>query len=336
MPISSQAWLTLGNKLFRFLQVAVVTLAFGPGLGRAADPLKKIHFQLDWYPDAERGGYICAAVNGYYRAAGLDVDILPASPGVGTFTVLLSGRADLCMAPGDQMLISRAQGLPLVAVMATMEHDPQAVMVHADSPVKTFADLSGRALAVSPGVSWFRYIAQKYHLTYIRELPVNFGVASFLVDPNYIQQVFVTSEPYVCEQQHVKVRTLLIKDSGCDPYRVVATTDQFLARDPAAVQAFVTASIHGWKTYLADPAATDAEIRRENPEMTQGLLDFSRSTLIAGNFVTGDPAKGEAVGRLDPARFTAQYKILRGLGIIPADYNYSTAFTTKFCNPPSP
>jgi NitT/TauT family transport system substrate-binding protein len=325
----------LGNQLVRFFHLAVLALILWPVPGKATDALKKIRFQLDWYPDAERGGYICAAVNGYYRAAGLDVDILPASPGIGTLTALLSRSVDLCMAPGDQVLISRAQGLPLVAVMATMQHDPQGIMVHADSPVKSFADLEGRTIAVAPGVSWFLYITQKYHLTHVRELPVNFGVANFLIDPNYIQQVFVTSEPYVCEQQHVKVRTLLIKDSGCDPYRVVAASDQFLARDPAAVQAFVTASIHGWKTYLADPAATDAEIRRQNPEMTQGLLDFSRNTLIKDGFVAGDPAKGEAIGRLDPARFLAQYKILRGLGIISSDYDYTAAFTTKFCNPPT-
>jgi NitT/TauT family transport system substrate-binding protein len=327
---------TCEGHLFRIFQLALLAIIFLPVLAEATEPLKKMRFQLDWYPDAERGGYICAAVNGYYRAAGLDVQILPASPGVGTLTTLLSHGADLCMAPGDQILMARGQGLPVVAVMATMQHDPQAVMVHAESPVKTFADLDGHAIAIRPAVSWFRYLTQKYHLTHIRELPLNFGVANFLIDPNYIQQVFVTSEPYVCEQQHVKVRTLLIKDSGCDPYRVVATTDELLARDPAAVQAFVTASIRGWKTYLADPAATNVEIRRQNPEMTQGLLDFSRRTLIDDRFVTGDPARGEAIGRLDPARFTAQYKILRGLGIIPADYDYSAAYTTRFCNAPPP
>jgi hypothetical protein len=66
--------------------------------------------------------------------------------------------------------------------------------------------------------------------------------------------------------------------------------------------------------------------------MTQGLLDFSRRTLIEGQFVAGDPAKGEAVGRLDPARFAAQYKILRGLGIISTDFDYTAAYTTRFCN----
>lgn len=318
-----QGWATL--VLF-LLGVVLSPVDFALGAG----PLKKIRFQLDWYPDAERGGYLCALVKGYYRDAGLDVEILPASSRVSPIGALLTGQIDLSMSPGDQAMIARSQGLPLVAVMATMQHDPQAVMVHDESPVKSFADLDGHAIAVAPGVSWFLYITRKYHLTHIRELPQNFGLANFFVDPNYIQQVFVTSEPFVCQQQHVKVRTLLIKDSGCDPYRVVITSDRLVARDPAMVQAFVMASIHGWETYLSDPAATDVEIRRENPEMTQALLDFSRQTLIDGHFVLGDASKGEAMGKLDPARFTAQYKILRGLSVIPTDFDYTKCFTGQF------
>lgn len=320
---SRQGWVAL-VALF-------LVIGLAPALRAGGDPpLKKIRFQLDWYPDAERGGFICAMVKGYYRAAGLDVQILPASSRTSPLGSLLTGQIDFSMNQGDQVMIARGQGLPLVCVMATMQHDPQAVMVHDESPVRDFAGLDGHTIAVATGASWFQYVTKKYHLSHVRELPLNFGLGNFLVDPNYIQQVFVTSEPFVCQQQNVKVRTLLIKDTGCDPYRVVVASDQLVARDPAAVQAFVSASVRGWKTYLTDPTATDAEIRRENPEMTQALLDFARKTLINGHFVLGEPSKGEAMGRLDPARFAAQYKILRDLGIIPQDFDYAKSFTGQF------
>jgi NitT/TauT family transport system substrate-binding protein len=300
----------------------------------AADPLKKVRFQLDWYPDAERGGFICAAVNGYYRDAGLDVEIIPASPNLAPMGPLLAGNIDFFMGQSDQLMIARSQGLPIVAVMATMQHDPQGVMVHEESPVKTFADLEGHSIAVAPGTAWFLYIVKKYHLKDVREMRVTFNVANFLHDPTYIQQVFVTSEPYICQQHGVKVRTLLIKDSGCDPYRVVVTSDKLVASDPAMVQAFVEASIKGWKTYLTDPAATDAEIKKRNPQMTQGLLDFSRQTLIDGHFVLGYPDKGESMGKLDPARFQSQYKILRDLNVISTDFDFTKSYTDQFTHAP--
>lgn len=327
--------LNLLHPVFRIVVLAFACAVAGAGGHAAADPLKKIRFQLDWYPDAERGGYICALVNGYYKDAGLDVEIIPANPGLSPLTAVLTGSIDFCMTQSDQTMIARSQGLPVVNIMATMQHDPQAVMVHDESPVKTFADLDGHAVAVQPGTSWFLYITKKYNLTHVREARLTFGVANFLIDPNYIQQIFVTSEPYACQQRGVKIRTLLIKDTGCDPYRSVYTTEKKISADPAAVQAFVTASIKGWKTYLGDPASTDAEIKRRNPQITQGLIDFSRKTLIDGHFVAGDEEKGEAIGKLDPARFAAQYKILRGVNVLPNDFDYTKCFTTQFIAPAS-
>jgi NitT/TauT family transport system substrate-binding protein len=314
----------------RFFILFCQTLFLFTALDASAAPLKKIRFQLDWYPDAERGGFICALVNGYYRDAGLDVQILPAIPNVSPLSAMVAGKIDFFMWQSDQLTIARSQGLPLVGVMATMQHDPQAVMVHDESPVKTFSDLSGHAIAAMPASSWLLYIIKKYHLTGVREMRMTFGVANFLVDPNYIQQVFVTSEPYLCLQHGVKVRTLLIKDTGCDPYRVIITSDSVVASDPAAVQAFVSASIKGWESYLTDPATTDAEIKKLNPQMTQDLLNYSRQTLIDGHFVLGYPEKGEAMGKLDPARLQNQYKILRDLNVINHDFDFTKCYTEQF------
>ncbi len=300
-----------------------------------ADPPKKIRFLLDWYPQAETGGYICALVKGYYKDAGLDVEILPANPSIPAGNAVIAGTADISMSTEPDVLLNRQRGLPFQCVMATMQHDPKAVMVHAEDAVKDFPDLEGRAIAVAPGGAWFLYIVKKYHLQRVQERRLTLGVANFLEDPTYIQENFVTSEPYACLQQGVKVRSLLISGSGYDPYRVVFTTDQFIQQNPAAVQAFVTASIKGWQTYLVDPAATDEEIKKRNPQMTQGQLDFSRKTLIDGHFITGFPEKGEAVGLLDSARFESQDKIMVGLGLVPPDFDFHTAFTTQFCRPPA-
>ncbi|HEY0256425.1 MAG TPA: ABC transporter substrate-binding protein [Candidatus Methylacidiphilales bacterium] len=320
------------RRLWILLGLLVLGSWGGPPAG-AEQPLKKIRFLLDWYPQAEQGGYFYALVHNYYKDAGLDVEIIPASPGMFSTNVVIAGGADISMAPGDQIMQASAQGLPLVSVMTTMQHDPKAIMVHDESPVKDFPDLDGHAIAVLPGQTWFLYLVKKYHLTKIRELRMNFGVANFLHDPNYIQESFVTSEPFFCSQHGVKVRSLLVKDTGCDPYRAAFTTDKLIQSDPAAVQAFVSASIKGWKQYLVDPASTDEEIKRRNPQMTQAQLDYSRGKLIEFHFIEGDPAKGDAVGKLDPARFAAQYKIMRDLNVITSDFDYTKSYTTQFCSP---
>jgi NitT/TauT family transport system substrate-binding protein len=289
---------------------------------------------LDWYPQAEHGGYYYALIHNLYKDAGLEVTIIPANPGMAPSTAVTTGACDLGLETSDKITVARGEGLPLVSIMATMQHDPKAIMVHADSPVQSIPDLDGHTIAVAPGASWFLYIVAKYKLTKIREARMTQGVGNFVHDPNYIQECFITSEPYFCEREGAKVRTFLIQDTGCDPFRIVFTTDRFLNSNKAALRSFVSASVEGWKRYLQDSRETDEAIKKLNPQMTQGQLDFSRNALIQHHFIEGFSDKGEAAGQLDPERLAKQYQILRETNIIRKDYDFTKSYTTEFCGAP--
>ena len=89
--------------------------------------------------------------SGYYKAEGLDVTLLPL-PQYGSVAQLVStGKADFGLGSSDQILEWDSNGLPLIAVAATMQHDPQAIMVHKDSPVHDFKDLEGQTIAAQTG-----------------------------------------------------------------------------------------------------------------------------------------------------------------------------------------
>ena len=324
------------NGLTAFAACLLVLVAGSTPLPaqQAADaPLKKVSLLLDWYPQAEQGGYYYALVNGLYKKAGLDVDIIPISPNVVGSAQLAVGRVQFGLSTSGDVLTARARGLPLVAVMAAMQHDPKGVIVHDESSIHSFADLDGHALAVAPGSAWFKYIVQKYHLSHIQENRLTLNNAYFLHDPNYSQECYVTAEPYFIEKSGEKVRTLLVKDTGFDDYRVVATSDSFLANNKDVVKAFVTATIAGWQGYFKDPAATDAEIKKRNPEMTQGQMDYTFKVLMDDHFIDGDASRGEAIGQINMARVKDQYQILRSLNVLPDDFDYTKAFDTDFCAP---
>jgi NitT/TauT family transport system substrate-binding protein len=299
-----------------------------------ADPaLRKVSLTLDWYPQAENGGYFCALAEGYYRQAGLDVDILTA-PSKGTVEPLVAfGKSEFGLSTTDRVLMARNHGVPIVAVMASMQHDPTAIMVHAESPIKDFPDLEGHVIAAPPGVIWLPYLVHRYGLKHVGEIPHTFENATFIHSPDYIEEILVTAEPYFMALHDVKIRYLLIMNSGCDPYHTLITSESVIARDPALVRAFVAASREGWRRYLVNPKAADAAIIRANPEMTQGQLDFSRLALIDGHFVDGFAAKGEDVGLMTVPRFESQYKLLRSIGVLDHDFAFDTALTTEFLTP---
>lgn len=324
-------------KSLRFILFAALLLATGfqfTGCRRSQTPpaggLTPLRLQLDWYPQPEHGGFFEAQRQGYYQAEGLDVTIVPL-PQYGSVAQLVStGKADIGLGSSDQILEWDSNGLPLLAVSATMQHDPQAVMVHKNSPIQSFKDLEGHAVAAQPGAVWLKYVISRNNLHNVREIPSTLSIANFLADPNYVQQIFITSEPFFAKQAGAEVRTLPISNSGYDPYRVQFTTRSFADQHPDIVAKFVRASIRGWQQYLKDPTATNALLLKLNPALNPQQEAYTAQALKEGGFVMGEDTTGAQTGRMAAARWTASYEQLKSLKILQGPLDPATAYSLKF------
>jgi NitT/TauT family transport system substrate-binding protein len=283
----------------------------------ASAALPKVRFKTDWYAQAEHGGFYQALAKGYYRDAGLDVAIVPGGPGVLVPQVMLAGQVDIAMGASDDLVIWGAKGLPFVAVGVYMEHDPQAILVHDESPVRTFADLDHRTIMAVQGVNWIEYLKAHYHIDF-NLIPENYGIAQFMADKDFIQQCFVTNEPYYVRKNGGHPRTLLIADSGFDPYRVIYTTQRYLRDHPAEVRAFVAASLRGWDDFMnGDPAPAEALIAKDNENMTNEFMDFSIKVMRDERIFSGKAELGERMGLMTRRRMQDQVELLFQLKIIP-------------------
>ena len=296
----------------------------------APSDLMKVTLQADWYPQPEHGGFYTALVKGYYRDEGLDLNIQPGGPYVVVPQQVASGAAQFGMASSDQILESVAAGQPLVAVAATMQRDPQGIMVRKDSPIRTFEDLNGHTVAVKLGSTWFEYLLKRYKLDGVREVPATFSVANFVADPQYIQQAFATSEPFFAHQAGVETRVLLTSDAGYNPYRVMFTTREFLHQHPDAVAKFVRASIKGWRDYLNDPTLGNAAVSKANPALNPQWMQFTWQAMRDGGFVAGDDRSGKQLGNMEAERWTTMYNQLLELKVIEKPFDPATAYTLQF------
>ncbi len=318
------------RKLFSFAAFALAILLSGCHSKPATETngLTPVRLQLDWYPQPEHGGFFTAQRLGYYKAEGLDVTIDPLPQYGSAAQLVANGKEDIGLGSSDQILEWASNGLPLVAISATMQHDPQAIMVHAASPIHSFADLEGHTIAAQTGATWLKFVTSRYHLQHVRQIPSTLSVANFLADPNYVQQIFITSEPYFAKQGGADVRTILISSSGYDPYRVAFTSRDYLAQHPDVVAKFVRASIHGWQSYLQDPAPTNAMLLQLNPALNPAQEAYTAQALRDGNFVPG--TDGDQTGHMTAARWQASYDQLKALGILHGPLDPTTAYTLQF------
>lgn len=281
-----------------------------------SDSLTPVQLQLDWFPEPAHGGFFQALEKGYYADVGLAVEIIPGGPGGRPTQKVASGQVPFSMGRSDDMMLAAAQGLPVLIVAGLMQHDPQALLLHQDHPVNTFADLDGRAVMAYPGSAWIPYLQKRFDIE-LDLLPMSFGLARFVADPDLIQACFVTDEPYRLRQQGVAVKTLLLADSGYDPYRVIVAHRPFAEANPEIVRAFVAASIRGWWDYIrGNPSPAHGHIAQENDHMTPDQMVYSHSQMIMQRFVEGDPAAGESIGALNPDRLTNHAELLHQLGVL--------------------
>ncbi len=117
----------------------------------AGKALIHVSLQTDWYAQPEHGGFYEALVKGYYRDAGLDVEIRQSSPVTIVQQVVATGQADFGIGSSNDVIVAAGRGIPLVMVGALMQRDPQALMFHRGSGIKTFQDLNGRNVMAAPG-----------------------------------------------------------------------------------------------------------------------------------------------------------------------------------------
>lgn len=296
----------------------------------------KVRFQTDWFPEPEHGGYYQALARGFYAAEGLDVEILPGGPNSGFLTAVATGRSDLGMGNGDDVITAIARGVPVRIVAAEMQHDAQGILFHQEHPVRSVHDLDGQVIMAGPGSVWVQLVQQRYGVKFHLR-PLAGDLARFMNDPTFLQQCFVTNEPYFARQRGAKAGAVLVAHlcPEYDPYRVMFAGRDFLAKHPDVVRRFVRASVKGWVDYLTgDPAPADALLQKLRPDLPEEFLTYSIRAMKDNRLVLGDAARGERMGLLTRERLQREINLLREVGVLDRSVTVDDAATLEFIPPP--
>jgi ABC-type nitrate/sulfonate/bicarbonate transport system substrate-binding protein len=245
-----------------------------PG-GAPTDPdsgAQKIRIALDWTPNTNHTGLYVAQQEGWFRAAGLDVEFLPynnASPD----TLVSAGAAEFGISFQDSFTFSKAAGADITSVMAVLQHWATQIAVRADrADITTPKDLDGKVY----GGFGAAYEEPKMRAV-IRDAggsgtftTVVLGTAAY--EALYAGQVDFT-EPFVAwegieaELRGQPLKTFSYTDYGFpDAYNVLLIGNSpWLARHPDLAAAFVQAAQRGYQLAADDPARAAQLLMDANP-----------------------------------------------------------------------
>ncbi|HSV04042.1 MAG TPA: ABC transporter substrate-binding protein [Phenylobacterium sp.] len=316
---------------------AVALAACSPAKQQAASgkgtPLR---FATDWRAEAEHGGFYEALAEGLYAKRGLDVRLVQGGPGVNVPQLLAAGAVDLGDGSNSFIVMNLArEHAPVKAVAAFMQKDPQVLIAHPDQGINSIADLKGHPILLSDASvsAFWVWLKAKYGFSDSQVRKYTFNSAPFLADKRVAEEGYLTSEPYTIEKQSgLKPKVFLLADEGYPGYAAMALArDDLIARNPAAVKAFVEASAKGWRDYLyGDPKPADALIMKDNPEMTEDVLAQARDKMRSYGLVDGGDAKTLGIGAMTDARWKQFFDVASSQGIYPKTMDYRAAYTLQF------
>lgn len=302
-----------------------------------AHAAEKLIFGTDWRAQAEHGGFYQALAKGFYAARELTVEIRQGGPQINHAQLLAAGRVDFSLSSNSFIALNYVrENIPMVAVAALFQKDPQVLIAHPGQGNDTFAALKGKPIFIGSDTrvgSWL-FLKARFGYSDSQIRPYTFNIAPFLVNPAAIQQGYLGSEPFLIEKQGIKPVVLLLADAGYSSYGALLQTSRKLVETkPAVVQAFVDASILGWYDYLyGDPGPANALIKQANPEITDELLAYGRAKMKEFGIVDSGDARSLGIGAMSEARWRDFFTTMSGQGLYPRDMDWRRGYTLQFVN----
>jgi NitT/TauT family transport system substrate-binding protein len=291
-----------------------------------------IRFATDWQAEAEHGGFYEALATGEYARRGLDVRIIQGGSTVNVPELVASGAVELGDGSNSFIVMNLANaGAPVKAVAAFMQKDPQVLLAHPDAGIKTLADLKGHPVLLSDAskTAFWPWLKRRYGLSDDQVRSYDFNNNTFILNRNAVQEGYLTSEPYTIHKAAgFEPTTFLLADQGYPSYAaMVLAPNALIAKNPAAIRAFVEASAVGWKNYLyGDPKPADALIMKDNPSMTEDVLAQARDKMRTYHLVDGGDAATLGIGAMTDQHWADFFKLASDKGAA----TYKNAFSLDF------
>lgn len=317
------------------LSIALLLLSILAACAPQATPteaLVPVSLPVGYIPNVQFAPLYVAIENGYFREEGLDVTV-DYSMENDNLALIGAGRLEFAIVSGEQVLLARAQGLPVVYTAAWYQQYPVGIVAKSEQGIQTPADLKGKKIAV-PVLAGASYIGLRALLSAggLQESDVELDVVGFTqaemvaTDHDDAAVIYVANEPVQLEARGYTVDVLRVSDYLPMVANGLATSEQMLRDNPERVQKMIRALLRGIQAAAADPDAA-----------------FEISKKYVDNLATGDPEtqkkvlaasielwKADRLGYSDPQAWENMQSILLEMGLLKAPLDLSAAYTNQY------
>ena len=220
-----------------------------------ATALEQVVLQLKWHHQFQFAGYYVAKEKGYFRDAGLDVEIRAASPELDVVEEVVSGRAQYGVG-SSSLLLDWHEGAPVRVLGVLFQHSPFVILALQRPDLRTVHDLAGKHLMLEPQSE--EIIAYLHH----ERVPTkdlvfeshSFDVEALIRDDVDATSAYITDEPGELARRGIAYTQFSPQSAGIDFYGDnLFSSEHELGQHPLRVQAFWDATRRGWRYAMEHP-----------------------------------------------------------------------------------
>ena len=312
-------------------------LGFGAGLlAMVSAATAGESMRLEWVIQGQFAGPLVALEKGYYKEAGIDMELNPAGPDLKPAITVAQGTDSFGIGHPNQVISARANGAPLVTVLQLGHKSASVYVARKTTGITSINDMKGHSVGLWFGGDEHEFLAMlraagidQKDVTIINQ---GFDIIAWLNGDYEVMQATIYNELQQVYAQGIKKEDLVFLDPAASGVAMVNTgifaSEDTIKNRPEAVQAMVNATLRGWQEALADPQAAAEIVVKHNSELKVDE-QVNQIKAMGELFCSGVTLEGK-FGQSVMSEWETVQKVLLDAKLIEAGIDLNQGFNNAF------
>ncbi len=304
------------KRIVVLLMVITMLLSLSACANKSRTDGDKITFVLDWTPNTNHTGIYVAQEKGYFKEAGLEVEIVQ-PPEDGAEVLVASGKAEFGVSFQDSMgpALAGDKPLPITAIAAIIQHNTSGIISRKGEGMDRPKGMEGHTYATWNGpieLATLRQVVEKDGGDFdkIVQRPSTVTDEVSALKSKSVDSIWIFYGWAGVKTELEKLETDYFAFADMDPVfdyytPVIIAGNAFLKENPEAAKAFLSAVSKGYEFAIEHPEEAAGILCKTNPELDEELVKASQKYL-ADKY----QAEAEQWGYIDETRWNNFYNWL--------------------------
>jgi NitT/TauT family transport system substrate-binding protein len=297
-----------------------------------ADVQTRVRLPMGYIPNVQYAPFYVAVEKGYFQDEGIEIEF-DYSYETDGMALVGANNLQFTLASGEQILLARSQGLPVVYIFGWWQNYPVSVVAKADSGIESPDDLRGKRVGV-PILAGASYVGLRAILAAngLEESDVKLEVTGFnqvealLSDQVDAVVVYTNNETVQLKARGIEVNEFRVVDYVHLASNGIVTNEATIQENPELIRRMARAVSRGIADTLADPDEAFEICKKYVEGLAQADQSIQKEVLAASIVFW----ENDTIGETDSEAWENMQAVLLEMGLIPEALDLEKAFSNEF------